>query len=163
MLFRSRPIRAASHDILETLQRAFNLVAGHVEQNRIEIRFEKPSSSLLVQGDKELLHQVFVNLILNAIESMPQGGTLSIVAAKKDEQRVLITVRDTGPGISAEVLPHLFEPFTTTKERGTGLGLAISRRIIDQHAGLLTAENAPEGGALFSLELPTPFRSAKGS
>lgn len=160
---RERPIQATPHNILETVQRALNLVSGHAEQNRIEIRFEKPNRPLLVHGDRELLHQVFVNLILNAIESMPDGGTLSIVATDKNEQRVRITVRDTGPGISAEVLPHLFEPFTTTKERGTGLGLAISRRIVDQHAGLLTAENAPEGGALFSLELPTPTQNAKGT
>ena len=160
---RERPIQATPHNILETVQRAFNLVAGHAEQNRIEISFEKPNSPLLVHGDRELLHQVFVNLILNAIESMPDGGTLSIVATVKNEQRVRITVRDTGPGISAEVLPRLFEPFTTTKERGTGLGLAISRRIVDQHAGLLTAENAPEGGALFLLELPTPTQNVKGT
>lgn len=160
---RERPIHAGPHDALETLRRAFNLVAGHAEQNQIAIRFEKPSVPLLVQGDKELLHQVFVNLILNAIESMPQGGTLSVTATNKDAQRILITVRDTGPGISADVLPHLFEPFITTKDRGTGLGLAISRRIIDQHGGLLTAENTPEGGALFSLELPTPSQFAKGT
>ena len=151
---RVRPLQAETHDVQEIIDRAFNLVAGQVEQTGVEIKFKKPIATVLIHVDKELIHQVFVNLFLNAIESMPQGGTLHVLVALKDEERVSVAFLDTGPGIAKEILECLFEPFSTTKERGTGLGLAISRQIIDHHSGLLTAENAPGGGALFTVVLP---------
>ena len=151
---RVRPLQSETHEVHEIIQRAFNLVSGQIEQTGIEILFEKPHAAVLIHVDKELVHQVFVNLFLNAIDSMPQGGTLKVVVALKDAERVSISFLDTGPGIANEILECLFEPFATTKERGTGLGLAISRQIIDQHSGLLTAENALGGGALFTILLP---------
>ena len=111
----------------------------------------------MVDGDPEQLHQVFVNLLLNGIDSMSQGGILQISiqyvqAEKPDICR--ISFCDSGTGIPQAVLERIFEPFVTTKERGTGLGLAISRRIIKEHNGDLIAANRQDGGAVFTVDLP---------
>jgi signal transduction histidine kinase len=90
-------------------------------------------------------------LLINGIDA-DAGGVLEIQAHQDCQARVVF--RDFGPGISADVLVHLFEPFVSTKQSGTGLGLAISRRIILQHGGSLTAENHGDGGAIFTVELP---------
>ncbi len=153
----SRPgtLRRAYHDIRETLQRALNLVEGRARHQGIEISKAEGQNPLLVNGDSEQLHQVLVNLLLNAIEAMPNGGQLSVAVFRSvDEHFVQMEIRDTGAGISSEVLSRLFEPFTTTKDQGTGLGLAISRRIVEQHGGTLVASNHPDGGAVFVVTLP---------
>ena len=98
------------------------------------------------------LPQVFLNLIINAIEAMPAGGTLNISARPVGEQ-IEVIFTDTGPGIPPDIMANLFEPFHTTKEDGTGLGLAISYNIIQQHGGTITADNAPDGGAVFTVTL----------
>jgi two-component system, NtrC family, sensor histidine kinase HydH len=118
-----------------------------------------------VEGDPEQLHQVFINLLLNAIESMPQGGSLSVAAqcdgGSNGQCRVLFS--DSGPGIPPSVIGKIFEPFVTSKERGTGLGLAVSRRIVEEHGGKLTGVNRPEGGAVFVVELPTSIEDRSHS
>ncbi len=151
---RVRPLEAQPHDVRDTIQRALNLVAGQAQQKNVIIDYVRPARPFVVNGDKEQLHQVYVNLMLNAIESMEQGGRLTIQLSSLEPNRFRIEFRDTGPGIEMEILPRLFEPFATTKERGTGLGLAISRRIVDQHLGLLRAENLADQGALFSIDFP---------
>jgi signal transduction histidine kinase len=112
-------------------------------------------SPLFVDGDPEQLHQVFVNLLLNGIESMKPGGTLevTVTATPHDRERGRVIVADRGGGIPVEPMDRIFEPFVTTKERGTGLGLAVSRRIVHEHGGSIVAANRPEGGAVFSVEL----------
>lgn len=152
---RQRPLSRTPHDLNETLRRALNLIDGRIRQHRIELNVEFVAQRLIISGDAERLHQVFVNLLINAIEAMEDGGRISLKVAVLAQGRVVrIDFRDTGPGISSQVLPRLFEPFATTKERGTGLGLAVSRRIIEQHEGSLTASNHPEGGAIFTVGLP---------
>jgi len=101
------------------------------------------------------LNQVFVNLLLNAAEAMPGGGLVTVCLAGSEDCSVArVEILDTGAGISPEIQGRLFEPFATTKERGTGLGLAICRRIVRDHAGQIQADNRPDGGALFRVELP---------
>jgi signal transduction histidine kinase len=112
-----------------------------------------------VQSDPLLLHQVFLNMVMNAehaIASAGRGGRIEIATAAADGDRIVATVRDTGPGIAPDVLSHIFEPFYTTKEvgKGTGLGLAIAYGIVQEHGGQITAANHPEGGAVFTVELP---------
>jgi signal transduction histidine kinase len=97
---------------------------------------------------------VLVNLLLNALDGMPQGGVLSVSLEAPAGRDVRLTVSDTGVGIPAEILPRLFTPFTTTKSNGTGLGLSISRRIVEEHGGRISASNRPEGGACFAITLP---------
>jgi signal transduction histidine kinase len=117
---------------------------------------ELSNEALWITGDTELLSQVFVNLFLNALEAMPAGGQLSVVATTSDApQYVRVTVTDTGTGFHAEVLNRLFEPFVTTRERGTGLGLPICRRIVLEHNGQIRATNRAEGGAVVVVDLPS--------
>jgi signal transduction histidine kinase len=124
------------------------------------------AAELPVWGSPVQLKQVLLNLLLNAIQATPSGGSVR-VASKVQEGRVkgleyrdvegklaALVVEDEGPGIPETVLPRVFEPFYTTKSEGTGLGLAISLRIAEAHGGNLTAENRLEGGARFTLSLP---------
>lgn len=106
-------------------------------------------------ADSMQLKQVFLNLLLNAADAMPEGGTLTVrsrydAAARK----ILVEIADTGKGISEEVKAKIFQPFFTTKAKGTGLGLAISKRLIEQHGGTLTVDDNPGGGARFTITLP---------
>ena len=113
-----------------------------------------------VSSDPLLLHQVFLNMVMNAehaIASTGRGGRIDITtAAATPRDRIIATVRDNGPGIAPEVLSHIFEPFYTTKEvgKGTGLGLAIAYGIVQDHGGQITAANNSDGGAVFTVELP---------
>lgn len=96
--------------------------------------------------DPAMLVRVFLNLILNACQAMPDGGTLSVVFEGRS-----VSLADTGPGIAPEILPRLFTPFVTSKAKGTGLGLAIARKIVEAHGGTLEAKN--DGGAVFTVTL----------
>jgi len=155
--FARRPqLKRVRHDLRETLQRSLNLVEGRVQQNQVRLHSEVGNQAMWIIGDAELLSQVFVNLFLNALEAMPAGGQLSVVASTSDSpQQVRVTVTDTGSGFHAEVLNRLFEPFVTTRERGTGLGLPICRRIVLEHNGQIRASNRAEGGAVVVVELPS--------
>ena len=166
----SRPpkMNRVRHDVRQTLQRAINLVETRASHHGIEILTPSETSPLCVDGDTEKLHQLFVNLLINAIEAMPNGGRLMVdafttlrrserngMSGPLDESVVQIMIRDTGAGIPEEILPRLFEPFSTSKERGTGLGLAISHRIVEEHFGMLEASNRADGGAEFKIQIPT--------
>jgi two-component system sensor histidine kinase HupT/HoxJ len=113
-----------------------------------------------VQSDPLLLHQVFLNMVMNAEQAVAatgRPGRIEIrteMAAARD--RIVATVRDTGSGIPNDALPRIFEPFYTTKEvgKGTGLGLAIAYGIVQEHGGHIVAANHPDGGAIFTVELP---------
>lgn len=104
--------------------------------------------------DPQLMQRVFTNLILNAIQAMSKGGTLSINAAASDGA-VLITVEDTGVGIRDDIKDKLFSPLFTDKAKGTGLGLAVCKRIVELHAGTITVESGEGHGARFIVTLPT--------
>lgn len=144
------------HDLRETLRRALNLVEGYAKQQEVVVQQECPTAPVMVEGDPEQLHQVFVNLVLNAVEAMPDGGELRITTRPVEKPSPLARVSfcDNGTGIQESVLERIFEPFVTSKESGTGLGLAISRRILEQHNGRLTAANRKPCGAVFVVELP---------
>ena len=144
------------HDLRKTVRRALNLVDGRAKQQGVKIAEELPESPVTVDGDPEQLHQVFVNLLLNGIEAMPEGGTLDVSIATNGETpgTCLVSVSDSGTGIPQGGLERIFEPFVTSKEHGTGLGLAVSHRIASEHGGALVAANRAEGGAVFTVELP---------
>jgi two-component system, NtrC family, sensor histidine kinase HydH len=149
-------MRTTRHDLRDTLRLALNLVEGHAKQQDVDVCVDFPTSPVFVDGDPEQLHQVFVNLLLNGIESMPEGGELkvSIQCDDRNVQCCRVIFEDSGVGISQTVMERMFEPFVTNKERGTGLGLAISRRIVNQHSGKITAGNREDEGAVFAVELP---------
>jgi signal transduction histidine kinase len=152
---RTPVLHRVSHDLRTTLQRSMNLVEGRLVQSGIRLEVQMGDEPLLVYADSEQLNQVFVNLLLNAAEAMPGGGLVTVrLTGSEDCSVARVEILDTGPGISPEIQGRLFEPFATTKERGTGLGLAICRRIVRDHAGQIQADNRPDGGALFRVELP---------
>jgi two-component system, NtrC family, sensor histidine kinase HydH len=122
----------------------------------VEVRFTPPPTPLLVDADAEQLRQVLVNLALNALDVMPRGGLLEI-ALEIVRHHVEVRVLDSGRGISAELLPRLFEPFVSSKETGLGLGLVVSRRIAEAHGGSLWGVNRADGGACFTMRLPLPL------
>jgi two-component system sensor kinase FixL len=128
----------------------------------LEADFSDSPSLLPVQGDRIQLQQVILNLLVNACEAMeanPAGRrNLTVTAAAGDGKSVL-RVRDEGPGLAPGILEQVFAPFYTTKPDGLGMGLAICRSIVTAHGGRLTAENHPDGGAVFRLELPPHPRS----
>jgi signal transduction histidine kinase len=107
----------------------------------------------VVLGNHLELHELFLNLLLNAHDATPTGGAIEVDLARTDSH-VTLTVADTGPGISPELLERIFEPFFTTKPRGSGLGLAISAGIAQAHGARLRAHNRPAGGAVFMVEFP---------
>jgi two-component system sensor histidine kinase HydH len=141
-------------DLTTIVSRTFDLVRGRAAKQNVALKLTRPPGPILIQADSEQIQQVLVNLSLNALDVMPTGGTLEI-AVKPSAGHVAVSVVDTGPGIGEELMPRLFEPFMSTKETGLGLGLVISRRIAEEHGGRLSASNRPEGGACFTLTLPS--------
>jgi len=113
-------------------------------------------------GEGERLQQVFINIILNAIDAMPKGGTLKIELSKMNNEAI-IKIKDTGTGIKDQHLPHIFDPFFTTKGsgKGTGLGLSISYAIIQEHAGHIAAESVIGKGSTFTIYLPMDLDKRK--
>jgi len=118
-----------------------------------------PNDLPLILGDRIQLQQVILNLIINAIEVMSgvnEGPRELLVGSGKDEsQRVLVAVRDSGPGLDPESVNDIFAAFYTTKPQGMGMGLAISRSIVEAHCGRLWATANPDKGATFQFTLPT--------
>ena len=121
------------------------------DDNRVELHYDQ--KDVIVNADKARITQVIANLLRNAINFTEGGGPISITA-NTNNQQVIISIRDTGSGISPEIYPKLFTKFVTKSKKGTGLGLFISRSIIEAHGGRIWAENNKEGkGARFSFTL----------
>lgn len=108
---------------------------------------------LFITADQDMLRRAVLNLTLNALDAMPDGGTLTVTAATTREG-IELEVADSGPGLSEDAKRRVFEPFFTTKLGGTGLGLAIVYRIAEVHGGDATVVNCPDGGAAFTLRIP---------
>lgn len=145
--------RPSVQNIAGLLQDVLALSGKQLQQAGVTVDYDLDQDlpPVLVVGDQ--LKQVFLNLILNAVEAMPGGGRLLIRGYCLDDD-VVVTFGDTGPGIAPEDMGQMFEPFFSTKHSGSGLGLAVSQEIVSNHGGVLSAANQPEGGALFSLTLP---------
>jgi PAS domain S-box-containing protein len=120
----------------------------------ISVKRELATDGCVAIGDREKLKQVVINLVVNAIEAMKSGGTLTARVTGQAEQ-VTIAICDTGPGIEPQFLPSVFDPFFTTKEAGTGLGLSIVRKIVDQHAGEVRLESERGKGTRVEVTIPT--------
>lgn len=141
-------------DLRTVVAQAAELVRSRAQQQRVELRTPKGDVPVFADVDRDQVHSVLVNLLLNALDAMPSGGRLEIELWPTPDGSVQLRVTDTGPGIPREVLARLFEPFVSTKPTGTGLGLSISRRIIEEHDGSIRVQNRPEGGASFTIRLP---------
>jgi two-component system sensor histidine kinase HydH len=154
----SRPARPHRrlHDLRETLERAVNLVEGRAQKQNVVTELDLGLAPVMVDGDPQQLHQVFVNLLINGIEAMPGGGTLSVALSLNGQPGMLtVAIQDTGEGIPSDLMPRLFEPFATGKDRGTGLGLAVSRRIVEEHGGSVVVRSRSPRGTIFQITLPS--------
>jgi PAS domain S-box-containing protein len=157
----SRRVARRSVSLNGVLQKVLALRASAHRALDIEVVRHYDERLPRVSSDPLLLHQVFLNMVMNAehaIAGTGRSGRLAITTAvARSGDRVVVTVRDTGTGIPEDTLTRIFEPFYTTKEvgKGTGLGLAIAYGIVQEHGGHISAANHPDGGAVFTVELPT--------
>ena len=142
-------------DIGKTLDEAVHLISFDRRARDIHIDLKPHKELPQTYGLRGQLHQVFINLGLNALDAMPDGGTLTVHAGRRNG-RIVIRVSDTGCGIPAEIGRRVFEPFFTTKQpgQGTGLGLAVSYGIIQKHGGEIGLFSAPNEGTTFTVEIP---------
>ena len=150
--------------LVPALKSVLALMEANLAHHQIQLVRTFDSALPDIQFDSDKLKQAFMNVVLNAMEAMPQGGTLTIAATQpnssrhapscRDRDNVCIKVSDTGVGIPDEALAHLFEPFFTRKTKGTGLGLANVKRILEEHGGSVEIDSTPGKGTTVSMWLP---------
>lgn len=151
------PATAPPVDLREPLVETLALLRAQCEQTRTTVRRELDTSPLFVAIDSSQLKQLFLNVLINAIEAMGAGGELTVKAHQRSRQGepcVTVEILDTGPGIPDVIRSKIFDPFFTTKSRGSGLGLAICHSIVDAHRGTIRLENNQGRGARLSVEFP---------
>lgn len=141
-------------DIAPIVERVLAVVGGRARKQSVTLRFPPAESPTLAEVDSDQIQQLLLNLVLNALDALPQGGTIEIDLHPPQAGFLEIQVRDTGPGIAPHILSKVFETFVSSKETGVGLGLPLSRRIAEDHGGTLTTYNLPDQGACFLLRLP---------
>ena len=139
-------LRLPVAEAVETMRAAF-------EDKNIGVTVATPTTPCVIRGDHAELGQLLLNLLLNAHEATPPGGTLQ-AELEATATHAIVAIRDTGPGVPAGLLDRVFEPFFSTKQRGSGLGLAICAAIAQTHDAKLKVANAPAGGAVFTIEFP---------
>jgi two-component system, NtrC family, sensor histidine kinase HydH len=150
---RPRPPEFRAVDLYAVIDSVIALVSHGARMANIEIRKTTPAWLPSLECDPEQLKQVILNLTINAMQSMPEGGELEL-AVGADSGNVRISVRDQGPGIAPADLEKIFDPFYTTKMNGTGLGLSVALQIVNQHGGELTARPNGSRGMAFTVTLP---------
>jgi len=144
--------------IQDAVGQTVQLIEGRCRVQNVELVVDAPDDALLIDGDAAQIQQLLLNLGLNALDAMPQGGRL-ILSVRQSDDDVIVSLADNGSGIRDNVLDQLFTPFVTTKPNGVGLGLGICRRIAEAHRGKLTGTNQASGGAKFQLSLPIVTRN----
>ena len=164
LVARLRGLAVPSHtsfrsvDTIEPLEETLTLLRGQFLQKRINLTRVYTASNTRISGDSDQLKQLFLNILINAVEAMEHDGQLTIRLADRamhDGQSLLIEVSDSGPGIPENIIGKIFEPFVTTKPKGSGLGLAICRGITDAHKGTIRATNSDLGsGTTILIEFP---------
>jgi two-component system sensor histidine kinase HydH len=147
-----------SHNINVIIQKAISIIAANKLVEKITIVKEFDENLPYAEVDEQQIMQVILNIALNAIESMPRGGTLifsTVGMESENNGEIIITIRDTGTGIGKKEINDIFKPFFTTKERGVGLGLAICQKIIKEHDGYIRVKSIPAQGTAFIIKLKT--------
>jgi len=142
-------------DLRQTVEGTLEIFQERLVKNRVKVETSFTSSCPPILADADQMSQVVINLVMNAVHAMPDGGLLRIELAPAD-QMVQLTVTDTGHGIPQDAIQRIFEPFFTTKEfgKGTGLGLTVVKEIIEEHQGSITVQSAPGTGTTFTILLP---------
>ncbi len=164
-LVKKAPPRNDRVDLNEVIIEVFALAQSEARRNRVHLKRQLKTDLPLVRGDRVQLQQVILNLIVNGLEAMGKnkdGARELIVSSDRDnEDKVIIAVSDSGEGLDAANLEHVFDAFFTTKPDGMGMGLAISRTIIEAHGGRLWATSNSPQGAVFQFTLPANAESAR--
>jgi len=140
-------------DLNELLEDLVDFFLPQAQAQRAKLRLRRSEEPLVAEVDSKLIKQALLNLMINALQAMPEGGELILSAARQDGQ-ALVDVIDTGKGIAPEALEKIFDAYYTSKKGGTGLGLAMTRRIVREHGGELTVKSEQGRGSDFSLRLP---------
>jgi len=169
---RPRPPERLPTDVAGSLREVLALVRPMAEPAGVALRLEAPDGAVQVHADPEQLKQLFSNLILNGLQAMPQGGSLTVGVrapgfktgggagargahgAARDGEGIEVSITDRGPGIPEADLPRIFEPFYTTRTKGTGLGLAICRQIVEAHGGTIRVGDTGPQGTTILVTLP---------
>ena len=152
---RSRQVAILENiDLAPLIKQTLNFLKNQIRIGQVTVHTDFPEKAITVGGNANQLQQVFVNIILNAIQAMGPGGILSIMVAAVDEKTAQVKISDNGPGIPEEVKKRIFDPFFTTKSEGTGLGLSVSNSIIEDHNGKIVLESEQGKGTTFYITLP---------
>ena len=158
-MVRKSPSQRGRLNINDVIMEVVTLLSAEIQRNRLSLQTELASDLPLIMGDRVQLQQVILNLMMNAIDAMSQTGQsqrdLSVASVMDGSDAVLVTVRDSGPGLDETALERLFDAFYTTKPDGIGMGLAIARRIVEAHGGQIWATPNTPRGAKFEFRLPT--------
>jgi two-component system NtrC family sensor kinase len=162
---RQAPSHREPNDLNMIVERAISLVKHKLDLQSIEMKENLAPGLPPVQCDANQIQQVFLVLMVNASEAMPNGGLLEVATQlEPGGEHCSLRVKDTGGGIPADVMPRIFDPFFTTKEdqNRTGLGLAVAHSIVEQHAGEIAVRSTPGEGAEFTVTLPATAAVAAG-
>jgi len=159
---RLKPAHKTKVDILQLVEDSLLLLIPQIKKNKVRVRKAYKKGIPDIYIDSHLVQQVLLNVILNAIQSMPVGGELTlplgsekVSKSKKGQNWILITVSDTGQGIPKRELDRIFHPFFTTKgSKGTGLGLAVCQRVMDDHGGKIEIESCEGSGTTCAIHMP---------
>jgi len=156
-MLRSRQIQKRVISLQTVVNDTLGLVAHDMIARQVVVAVRLPADTCLISGDPVLLEQVFVNLVMNAMDVMsgsPPDLRHITIRGEIRGNDIEISVHDTGPGLPANLVGKLFTPFVTTKPHGLGIGLAIAKTIVEAHGGSINARNHPDGGAVFSVTVP---------
>ena len=153
-LARQSRFEARPADVQKIIEQVLLFIGQQNNGGKLKIEFERCEELPKIMADPNQLEQLFLNLIINAVQAMPEGGYLRICTEHLAEQKkIRITIQDTGTGIPKHVQPNIFQPFFTTKTRGVGLGLTICHDIVTRHHGTITFTSRPGAGTTFFIEL----------
>jgi signal transduction histidine kinase len=163
----SRPmeLKLREHDLRQVVGSVVELTAAEMRENGVHVTTQGPQDPVMVRVDAELVRQALLNLLLNGMQAMPEGGQLW-VRIHRDHQFAVVEVVDEGEGIPAELLPRIFELYFTTKPKGSGIGLAMTYRILQMHGGAMDVRSnadpaADDQGTTFTLRLPLASSAAE--
>jgi len=162
----SRPVDVHLEDVdLNALTREVTeFVTPQAKGANIQVEFSAPSEPAMMRGDSDLLKQAVLNLVINAVDAMPEGGQLRVFLerghAEKADDKLILEVSDTGPGIPPELRDKVFQLYFTTKLGGSGIGLAMTYRAVQLHNGTISFKSEADRGTTFRLEFPANVQHA---
>ncbi|MGI9536129.1 MAG: sensor histidine kinase [Desulfocapsaceae bacterium] len=141
-------------DLQQILNRAINFTSSMAEKQAVEIETVFTADAIVRDVDEDMLYRAFLNIILNSIQAMEEGGRLEVETSVGDDDQTVISFSDNGPGMSEEIAAQVFEPFFTDRSKGTGLGLAIAQNIVEEHGGDIEVESRIQEGTRFVIIFP---------